>query len=98
MNDYIPDFNFIAQDTKEKRIARPPLADEIQFPFKEYYRTENPTIITDELYFYNGFIEEGGPVMAGKYNKIGMDWSDYCLLYTSPSPRDQRGSGIPSWA
>ena len=20
-----------------------------------------------------------------------------CLLYTSPSPRDQRGSGIPSW-
>ena len=21
-----------------------------------------------------------------------------CLLYTSPSPRDQRGSAIPSWA
>ena len=21
-----------------------------------------------------------------------------CLLYTSPSPRDQRGSGIPAWA
>ena len=21
-----------------------------------------------------------------------------CLLYTSPSPRDQRGSGVPSWA
>lgn len=77
LNDYIPDFNFIAQDTKEKRIARPPLADEIQFPFKEYYRTENPTTITDELYFYNGFIEEGGPAMAGKYNKIGMDWGDY---------------------
>ena len=26
-------------------------------------------------------------------------WSiDTCLLYTSPSPRDQRGSGMPSWA
>ena len=21
-----------------------------------------------------------------------------CLLYTSPSPRDQRGSGVPGWA
>ena len=21
-----------------------------------------------------------------------------CLLYTSPSPRDQRGSGMPAWA
>mgnify|MGYP003303579121 CR=1 FL=1 len=21
-----------------------------------------------------------------------------CLLYTSPSPRDQRGSGLPAWA
>ena len=24
--------------------------------------------------------------------------SDSCLLYTSPSPRDQRGSRIPGWA
>ena len=24
--------------------------------------------------------------------------SDYCLLYTSPSPRDQRGSRMPSSA
>ena len=23
---------------------------------------------------------------------------DPCLLYTSPSPRDQRGSGMPSYA
>ena len=25
-------------------------------------------------------------------------WSYYCLLYTSPSPRDQRGSRMPSSA
>ena len=25
-------------------------------------------------------------------------WSDDCLLYTSPSPRDQRGSRMPSSA
>ena len=25
-------------------------------------------------------------------------WPDFCLLYTSPSPRDQRGSRMPSSA
>ena len=29
---------------------------------------------------------------------IGLDASDVCLLYTSPSPRDQRGSRMPSSA
>ena len=27
----------------------------------------------------------------------GFNKSHICLLYTSPSPRDQRGSGIPAW-
>ena len=27
-----------------------------------------------------------------------LDWSNPCLLYTSPSPRDQRGSRMPSSA
>ena len=27
-----------------------------------------------------------------------MHWHSYCLLYTSPSPRDQRGSRMPSSA
>ena len=27
-----------------------------------------------------------------------QDWVYYCLLYTSPSPRDQRGSRMPSSA
>ena len=26
------------------------------------------------------------------------EWSERCLLYTSPSPRDQRGSRMPSSA
>ena len=29
---------------------------------------------------------------------IVLDWYKYCLLYTSPSPRDQRGSRMPSSA
>ena len=28
----------------------------------------------------------------------GINWIDTCLLYTSPSPRDQRGSRMPSSA
>ena len=27
-----------------------------------------------------------------------IEKSNFCLLYTSPSPRDQRGSGMPSCA
>ena len=27
-----------------------------------------------------------------------LDFSSNCLLYTSPSPRDQRGSGMPAYA
>ena len=34
---------------------------------------------------------------TGQYYRDHMLWSD-CLLYTSPSPRDQRGSRMPSSA
>ena len=29
---------------------------------------------------------------------FSLSWSETCLLYTSPSPRDQRGSRMPSSA
>ena len=35
---------------------------------------------------------------AGKIYIDGSDATKFCLLYTSPSPRDQRGSGMPSCA
>ena len=31
-------------------------------------------------------------------HEISIDWCSACLLYTSPSPRDQRGSRMPSSA
>ena len=34
----------------------------------------------------------GTPIAGGAASDV---WS--CLLYTSPSPRDQRGSGMPGW-
>ena len=38
-------------------------------------------------------------VRTGKLNAPALrQWCDSCLLYTSPSPRDQRGSRMPSSA
>ena len=36
-------------------------------------------------------------ILSGRATFIGQ-WPDICLLYTSPSPRDQRGSRMPSSA
>ena len=33
-----------------------------------------------------------------KYKAGEIDWLNYCLLYTSPSPRDKRQSRMPSAA
>ena len=39
-----------------------------------------------------------GSIMPGSYQKIDLDLSKYCLLYTSPSPRDLYQSRMPSSA
>ena len=36
--------------------------------------------------------------LAVRGHLVDQDNSEYCLLYTSPSPRDQRGSRMPSSA
>ena len=36
--------------------------------------------------------------IIGKVNLVDVKKYDSCLLYTSPSPRDQRGSRMPSSA
>ena len=35
---------------------------------------------------------------ATKFDSTPLEWMWSCLLYTSPSPRDQRGSRMPSSA
>ena len=46
---------------------------------------------------YNLFLTKAQAIVK-KYGKNVMGWEDICLLYTSPSPRDQRGSRMPSSA
>ena len=46
-------------------------------------------------------LERGRDVKHGEYPTANLDdWDmpNRCLLYTSPSPRDQRGSRMPSSA
>ena len=42
-------------------------------------------------------IQNIGLLLSGDIDKPILD-ADTCLLYTSPSPRDQRGSRMPSSA
>ena len=49
-----------------------------------------------EKLYRRGLIESKEFFYAIEFHKNG--WIHYCLLYTSPSPRDQRGSRMPSSA
>ena len=50
--------------------------------------------------FQDTFVKVVNTIKLGNYNEEGkfLPWCMSCLLYTSPSPRDQRGSGMPSSA
>jgi hypothetical protein len=76
LNDYIPDFNFISWGDKEVKLTRPPLPDHVQFPGIEHYLPEKQTEITDDLFYFQGF-GNYQPIMAGKYDSVGMDWKDW---------------------
>ena len=45
----------------------------------------------------DGVAIAGGAVVSRPKTRC-VDWAPRCLLYTSPSPRDQRGSRMPSSA
>ena len=54
---------------------------------------QTPTIATDSSLYGNN-----GEIFGAAYVDEAFDGSSSCLLYTSPSPRDQRGSRMPSSA
>ena len=47
---------------------------------------------------FNGSIAPIKVFPKRKIIKESLNWANICLLYTSPSPRDQRGSRIPASA
>ena len=46
----------------------------------------------------NTAVDAGTDLSSLSYTDIGIDMFGTCLLYTSPSPRDQRGSGMAACA
>ena len=59
--------------------------------FKGYYKLPAPQTDSENCVAHNGSI-----VPVPGRDIFAQAW--YCLLYTSPSPRDQRGSRMPSSA
>ena len=56
----------------------------------------------DERKDFNPYVgskeEDSARIFSSAPNSYGLGMGDACLLYTSPSPRDQRGSRMPSSA
>ena len=84
--------------------------DEIFFGRTELDKTRLETIITDALHKaddgelfmeYNqseAFVFDDGRLKNASFDSMQGFGLRACLLYTSPSPRDQRGSRMPSSA
>ena len=74
--------------------------DELEIALKQSIEEEARTSLlqaVDEVYYWGGGMWlEGDAEMA--MDDAGSATSSTCLLYTSPSPRDQRGSRMPSSA
>ena len=78
-----PDINFTKLE--EAKSIKPNQFDE--------FKNQERILITDIIN------KIGNPVSLGDISKFGMCFIyKACLLYTSPSPRDQRGSRMPSSA
>ena len=72
---------------------------------EEITRETGPEIPTALQYYINWEVmardlELNGDVftITLDFNQVHVFWNRCCLLYTSPSPRDQRGSRMPSSA
>eukprot|EP00829_Urostomides_striatus_P007359 TRINITY_DN18191_c0_g1_i1.p2 TRINITY_DN18191_c0_g1~~TRINITY_DN18191_c0_g1_i1.p2 ORF type:complete len:104 (+),score=44.62 TRINITY_DN18191_c0_g1_i1:63-374(+) len=90
LNDSGDWYNDIPQELEECSIQKNFIQDRVIVP----QRTANKTISQDVyLYQLQKIIDQASESVAAK-----IAHKKDCLLYTSPSPRDQRGSRMPSSA
>ena len=73
--------------------ANPPPVDTNRVGVPELPQQPRGLKLKNGLKFTDGTVGPGEKLRWGQVVKI-----KYCLLYTSPSPRDQRGSRMPSSA
>ena len=80
----------LLEDVMDEELALEFIEEHGEEKFAEYYEQ------------YEALVEEYGQGLVNEYvedygtNGIEYFEDAYCLLYTSPSPRDQRGSGMTS--
>ena len=81
----------MSEDLSVPKLTK--LAKTIGFEITEF--TEGNCVV--ELPITEEHLNAGGVVHGGLHATM-LDTAMGCLLYTSPSPRDQRGSRMPSSA
>ena len=92
-NDLKPGMLAPADPVDRPVTARPP-ADGSPYDVRELLDNADGTGLFDKGSFTETLAGWGKTVVAGRAKLGGIP----CLLYTSPSPRDQRGSRMPSSA
>ena len=61
---------------------------------KQFLKTIKRTGLGVSLFYEMRYDNDGNLIKDFVLNTSPFDQSKICLLYTSPSPRDQRGSGM----
>jgi hypothetical protein len=82
LNNYIPQFKFITLRDEQSLSTPSPLAGETEFPFKELYKRDTQSFISDDIFYFSGFVQ-ADLEMRAKYDSIGLDfsdWRDYILF------------------
>ena len=70
----------------------------IKYILKRFWQSGILALIMSLIVFFGMYVV-GDPVeMLSDEDWTEQDKIEFCLLYTSPSPRDQRGSRMPSSA
>ena len=95
----------IAIDSPTKAL---PFLDSMGISYPILYAKQTGMVLMEEngnpaqLLPYTLLLNENGEVVEQKIGQVHEQdietWLKDCLLYTSPSPRDQRGSRMPSSA
>ena len=83
----------MSRNKKAKAAADKAAASNLSSSFKE----QRAQALEAAAAYLTAAQEKAGPLASQASEKIAP-WAKACLLYTSPSPRDQRGSRMPSSA
>ena len=68
-------------------------------PFRPWDQRLEVASLPEHVVLLNKYpVQAGHLLLITKHWQAQADWLQPCLLYTSPSPRDQRGSRMPSSA